>query len=88
MNTKIIQAMKDRYGKVYLGNINALKAEDAIVEYTGQPLYTGCCNFAVPVLDPELVDLVNTWRKDQKYECIKKITERTGKISGENILWY
>ena len=88
MNTKIIQAMKDRYGKVYLGNINALKAEDAIVEYTGQPLYTGCCNFAVPVLDPELVDLVNTWRKDQKYECIKKITNRTRIINGENILWY
>lgn len=86
MNVKIIEAMKERYGQTYLGSING--PNEIFVEYVGQPLYTGCCDFVVPALDQSLTDLIDSWRKDGKNEVYQKITDRLITVHGISILWY
>ena len=78
--------MKERYGQTYLGSING--PNEIFVEYVGQPLYTGCCDFVVPALDQSLTDLIDSWRKDGKYEVYQKITDRLITVHGISILWY
>ena len=91
INVGVIEAMKQRYGTVYLGKINGRNA--ILEEYTGQLIHAYCCDFAVPEPDAVLVSLIATWRTDAPFPFrlnneIAGIVERINQIRGTVIIWF
>ena len=100
LNRELIDALRQRHGKVYLGSINyyddkrkEVAAGGSIYEeHTGDTVYNFACSFAVPCQDEELQKLVQKWNgcntlpADSK--IIDRIFERIERIGGANLIWY
>lgn len=99
-NREMIDALRQRHGKVYLGRINYYdEKRDEVAaggniyeEYTGESVYNFCCDYAVPVQDEELQKLVQAWNGCNSLpmpsDIIDKIFERVEKIGGTHLIWY
>ena len=100
LNREKLKALKEMHGHLYLGKINihdAAKrerivdgAEDVYEELLEQPLYNFCCDFAVPVKDKCLSDLIRAWNAKHAIPGMKdvqKITERVEQLGGINLFW-
>jgi hypothetical protein len=92
-----ISAVRDRYGKAYIGCVNhygdervALTADTVFTEYNGQMVYNFGADYIVPVADRELAEMIVLWNGDGATKLpylIKRITDRIETIGGHNLLW-
>ena len=100
LNREKLKALKELHGHLYLGRINIHDTakrlrivegtEDVYEEMLDQPLYNFCCDFAVPVKDKTLSDLIRAWNARFTIPCMKdaqKITERVDQLVGMNLIW-
>lgn len=96
LSIRIIRAMRQEHGHAFIGSINFSEALRKGVhkappkvyhEYTGQRLYTGCCDFCVPQEDKQLESLILGYNKGE-LSSPSKIIDRIYEIDGQTILWY
>ena len=100
LNREKLKALKELHGHLYLGRINIHDTaqrlrvvegtEDVYEEMLDQPLYNFCCDFAVPVKDKILSDLIRAWNARFTIPGMKdaqKITERVEQLGGVNLIW-
>ena len=100
LNREKLKALKELHGHLYLGRINIHDtakrirvvegAEEVYEELLDQPIYNFCCDFAVPVKDKTLSDLIRAWNAGVTISGMKdaqKITERVEQLGGMNLMW-
>ncbi len=96
LNRKLIQAMKMRYGKCFLGKVNfyddeqkaiAAGEKSPFVEYTGQKVYNFGCAFCVPEENDQLAALIAEWNRKAEIETMKAIVGLIEKLGGSNFIW-
>ena len=99
-NRKKIDALRQQYGKVYLGCINYYNDKrekvaaggDIYEEYTGGMIPSFYCGYVVPTPDQELQKLVQAWNGCNSLpapsDIVDKIFDRVEKIGGAHLLWY
>ena len=91
------------HGKVYLGKRNfwdqatresiVAGTQSVYTEYTGEePVRNFACDFAVPVKDELLEEMIRDWNADsslpKKWPDAAKATDRVEEIGGINFIWY
>lgn len=95
-NRDIIQALRDAYGRAFLGNINFYDEqrqrivegkESVFEEYTGQIVYTATADFVVPAADEKLEELIREWNEKSGPGLVDKITSRIDQLGGEHLIW-
>lgn len=96
LNRKLIQAMKMRYGKCFLGKVNfyddeqkaiAAGKKSPFVEYTGQKVYNFGCAFCIPEENDQLAALIAEWNRKAEIETMKAIVDLIEKLGGSNFIW-
>lgn len=101
-NRELIDAMKRKFGRVFLGKINICDAmtrrdlisglRSAYHEYQGEKIYNGDYDFAVPVEDIALNRMIHDWNASDKLPKSSvdaaRITSRIEEIGGVNFIWY
>lgn len=97
MNREIIEAVKLRYGKAFLGSVNlygeqrervASGEESPLEEYGRQKLYNFCADFVVPNDDMELAAMIRRWNGGGESELVGRIVNRVQELGGVNLIWY
>lgn len=101
LNRKILEAMKMIHGRLFLGGINfydekrkeIVSGEKSIYEeLLGQKVYNFDCDFAVPVPDKELEEMIRSWngcgRLPKKIVDVEAMTSRVEQLGGINLIWY
>lgn len=101
LNRKMLEAMKMIHGRLFLGGINfydekwkkIVSGEESIYEeLLGQKVYNFDCDFAVPVPDKELEEMIRSWngygRLPRKIVDVEAITSRVEQLGGINLIWY
>lgn len=100
LNRELIDAVRQKFGKAYLGNINYYDEKRKEVaaggsiyeEYTGGTVYNFACAFVVPAPDVEIQQFVRMWNSSNSLPAdssiIDKIFDRVEKIGGINMIWY
>lgn len=86
-NREMIEAMKLRYGKCFLGNVNLRVGEEPLTEYIGQKIYNGEYSFCVPEKSTELEQLVFEWGRGNKLKTLDEIGQLIKKLGGYNFIW-
>lgn len=99
-NREMIDALRQKHGKLYLGKINFYedKRKDVVAggtvyeEHTGGEVYNFACDYVVPCRDEELQKLVQQWNGNTSLPApsaiIDKIFERVEKLGGVHLIWY
>ena len=101
-NRELIEAMKRKFGKVFLGKINIYDAttrrdllsglRSACHEYQGELIRNNDCDFAVPAEDAKLDRLIREWNSLERSEKpgldTGSITERIEELGGVIFIWY
>lgn len=96
LNIRIVQAIKKHYGKAYIGKINYYGNQRAGIvngtmevyeEYHGQKLFTGCCDFCVPVKNETLEKMIRHWNQNADGFKLENIINRIHVLDGEYIFW-
>ena len=92
-----IAALYELRGKAYLGKINqygdermALTADTVFMEYTGQMVHNFDADYAVPVADRELAEMIVQWNAggiSASSALISRIQNRINEIGGVNLMW-
>ena len=101
MNREQLRALKMMYGRLFLGNINfygdqrkkiVAGKEDVYEELLDQMVYNFGCDFAVPVPDKELEELIRAWNGDERLPKrlvdVEAMTGRVERLGGINLIWY
>lgn len=100
-NREQLRALKMMHGRLWLGSINfyddkrkkiTAGEENVYEELTDQMVYNFGCDFAVPVPDKELEDLIRAWNGDErlpkKLVDVAAMTGRVEQLGGINLIWY
>lgn len=101
-NRELIDAMKQKHGKVFLGKINIWDTtarrdlisgqRSAYHEYHGETIHNSDYDFAVPVEDAVLDRMLRDWNaSDELPKSVVDaagITSRIEEIGGVNFIWY
>lgn len=101
-NRELIEAMKRKFGKVFLGKINIYDAttrrdllsglRSACHEYQGELIRNNDCDFAVPVEDAKLDQMIRDWNDSERSGKLgrdaKSITDRIEELGGVIFIWY
>lgn len=101
LNREQLLALKMMHGRLWLGSINfyddkrkkiTAGEESVYEELTDQMVYDFGCDFAVPVPDKELEELIRAWNGDKrlpkKLADVEMITGRVEQLGGINLIWY
>lgn len=101
LNREQLLALKMMHGRLWLGSINfyddkrkkiTAGEESVYEELTDQMVYNFGCDFAVPVPDKELEELIRVWNGDERLPKrpvdVEAMTGRVEKLSGINLIWY
>ena len=102
LNREQIAALLKMHGKIYLGKRNIWDKTEreeimngtrsVYTEYTGGPIRNFACDFAVPVKDELLEELIREWNIDEtlpkKWSDASKATDRVEEIGGINFVWF
>lgn len=97
MNREIIEAVKLRYGKAFLGSVNLYGEQrervasgegSPLEEYGRQKLYNFCADFVVPNDDMELAAMIRRWNGGGESELVERIVNRVQELGGVNLIWY
>ena len=101
-NRELIEAMKKKIGKVFLGKINIYDAatrrdllsglRSACHEYQGELIRNNDCDFAVPVEDEKLDQMIRDWNDSDRSGKLsreaKSIIDRIEELGGVIFIWY
>lgn len=100
-NREQLRALKMMHGRLWLGSINfydnkrkeiVAGKESVYEELLDQTVYNFGCDFAVPVPDKELEELIRAWngsdRLPKKLVDVEAMTDRVEQLGGINLLWY
>lgn len=96
LNRKLVQAVKMKYGKCFLGKVNfdgderkAIVAgeKSPFVEYTGQKVYNFGCAFCIPEENDQLATLIAEWNREATVGAVAEITELVVNLGGFNLIW-
>lgn len=99
LNREIIAAMKQIHGLLYLGSVNYYSGqserirtgeESVYEEYAGQEIYDFHCDFAVPVRDEVLEEMIRAWNRGtgpHPAELVDRIMARINELGGEHFVW-
>lgn len=101
LNREQLLALKMMHGRLWLGSINfydekrkkiTAGEESVYEELTDQMVYNFGCDFAVPVPDKELEELIRAWNGDERLPNrlvdVEAMTGRVEKLGGINLIWY
>lgn len=101
LNREQLLALKMMHGRLWLGSINfyddkrkkiTAGEESVYEELTDQMVYNFGCDFAVPVPDEELEELIRAWNGDEslpkRLVDVEAMTGRVEKLGGINLIWY
>ena len=96
-----MRALKMMHGRLFLGSINfhgdqrqkvVAGKEGIYEELLDQTVYNFVCDFAVPVPDKELGDLIRAWNGDERLPKrsmdVEAMTGRIEQLGGINLIWY
>lgn len=84
-NRAVIRAMREKYGKAYLGTINGT---DGIREWTpSMELFNFCCDFCMPWPDRRLEWLICQWNEEKKLSVLSEIHRRLAFVDAKLLLW-
>ena len=100
-NRERLLALKMMHGRMWLGSINfyddkrkkiTAGEESVYEELTDQMVYNFGCDFAVPVPDKELEELIRAWNGDERLPKrlvdVEAMTGRVERLGGINLIWY
>ena len=96
INARIVHGILQQYGKAYMGQINyyGQQRQDVVdgkrsvfEEYTGQRLFTDCCDFCVPEQDEKLEKMIRAWNRCSNGRRVDAILNRIHALHGEYIFW-
>lgn len=96
LNRKLIQAVKMKYGKCFLGKVNfdgderkavIARERSPLVEYTGQRVYNFGCAFCVPDRNEQLEAMIAEWNQEAPAGAVSEITKLVRKLGGFNLVW-
>ena len=100
-NREQLRALKMMHGRLFLGSINfhgdqrkkiVAGKEGIYEELLDQMVYNFGCDFAVPVPDKELGDLIRAWNGDERLPKrsmdVEAMTGRIEQLGGINLIWY
>lgn len=100
-NREQLRALKMMYGRLFLGSINfhgdqrekiVAGKEGVYEELLDQMVYNFGCDFAVPVPDKGLEELIRAWNGDErlpkKLIDVETMTGRVEQLGGINLIWY
>lgn len=101
LNREQLLALKMMHGRLWLGSINfyddkrekiTAGEEGVYEELLDQTIYNFACDFAVPVPDKELEELIRAWNGDErlpkKLVDVEAMTGRVEHLGGINLIWY
>lgn len=101
LNREQLRALKMMHGRLFLGNINfygdqrkkiVAGEEDVYEELLDQMVYNFGCDFAIPVPDKGLEELIRAWNGDErlpkKLVDVEAMTGRVEQLGGINLIWY
>lgn len=101
LNREQLRALKMMYGRLFLGSINfhgdkrkkvVAGKEGVYEELLDQMVYNFGCDFAVPVPDKELEELIRAWNGDERLPKrrvdVEAMTGRIEQLGGLNMIWY
>lgn len=101
LNREQLRALKMMHGRLFLGSINfhgdqrkkvVAGKEGIYEELLDQMVYNFGCDFATPVPDKELEDLIRAWNGDErlpkKLVDVEAMTGRVEQLGGINLIWY
>lgn len=101
LNREQLRALKMMHGRLFLGSINfhgdqrkkvVAGKEGIYEELLDQMVYNFGCDFAVPVPDKELGDLIRAWNGDERLPKrsvdVEAMTGRIEQLGGINLIWY
>lgn len=101
LNREQLLALKMMHGRLWLGSINfyddkrkniTAGEESVYEELTDQMVYDFGCDFAVPVPDKGLEELIRAWNGDErlpkKLVDVEAMTGRVEQLGGINLIWY
>lgn len=101
LNREQLLALKMMHGRLWLGSINfyddkrkkiTAGEESVYEELADQMVYNFGCDFAVPVPDKELEELIRAWNGDERLPNrlvdVEAMTGRVEKLGGINLIWY
>lgn len=87
LNREMVKAMKMRYGKCFLGNINLRPGAEPLVEYTGQRVYDCEYSFCIPERNADLEQLIFEWNRESKVKTLEQIQKLVKKLDGHDFIW-
>lgn len=100
-NREQLRALKMMHGRLFLGSINfhgdqrkkvVAGKEGIYEELLDQMVYNFGCDFAIPVPDKELEELIRAWNGDErlpkKLVDVEAMTGRVERLGGINLIWY
>ena len=102
INREQLAALVKLHGKIYLGKRNIWDRTErqeimngtrsVYTEYTGGLIRNFACDFAVPVKDELLEEMIREWNSDEtlpkKWSDASKATDRVEEIGGINFVWF
>ena len=100
MNRARIDAMLEKCGEVWLGNVNfydevrkavVAKEHPVFTKWDGSLIHNFEYTIAIPRDDKELADMIRQWNGSDlplPAKLIEKITDRVDFIGGINLTWY
>lgn len=83
-NRRVILAMQEAYGEVYLGSFSD---GEPLVPYTGQKLTNFICEFCIPCHSSELEMLIRDWRENGSTNSLDRATKLVGRLQGKILCW-
>lgn len=96
LNVSIIEAFLQYHRTAWIGKINyyyedherlANNDNPVFEEYKGRRIYTGDCDYILPVPDEKLEEMIRDWNLNH-YGRVEAIIDQVKKVGGISFVWY